>query len=136
MATTLGLRFQPLKIFSLEGWKGDVPTSYELRRIDERLMQQIRDVANPYSLSYWRPASDFEQHGLGFCATYQDSIVSMCYTAFAWHGHHDIDILTTDSHQQRAWHVGSVRVHRPLPEAWANPELRLLDQQSPLGGSC
>ena len=62
-------------------------------------MQRIRDVANPYSRSYWKSAADFEQHGIGFCAVHQDDIVSMCYTAFAWNGHHDIDILTAEGHR-------------------------------------
>ena len=81
------------------GLESSVPTGYEIRRIDEQLMQRIREVANPYSRSYWKSAAAFEQHGIGFCALHEDAIVGMCYTAFAWRGHHDIDILTTKSHR-------------------------------------
>lgn len=93
--------FNRSRFAQVEGWESAVPPGYELRRIDKQLMQQIRDVANPYSRSYWKSAADFEQHGLGFCTVHQDAVVSMCYTAFAWRGHHDIDILTAESHQRR-----------------------------------
>jgi len=93
--------FNPAKFAQQRSWKNDAPPGYELRRIDERLMQQIRDVANPYSRSYWKSASDFEQHGLGFCAIFQGAIVGICYTAFAWGVHHDIDIMTVEEHQHR-----------------------------------
>ncbi|MBS78733.1 GNAT family N-acetyltransferase [Variovorax sp.] len=95
----LDFDFDRAKFAGIERRESPMPAGYELRRIDEVLMQQIRDVANPYSRSYWRSAADFEQHGLGFCVLHQDAIVSMCYTAFAWNGHHDIDILTADGHR-------------------------------------
>jgi GNAT superfamily N-acetyltransferase len=93
--------FKPSKFALLDGWERAIPPGFELRRIDEALMQQVRDKANPYSKSYWRSAADFERNGLGFCILQQDAIVSMCYTAFAWQGHHDIDILTLDAHQRK-----------------------------------
>lgn len=93
--------FNPSKFAQQMSWRNDVPSGYELRRIDEQLMQRIRDVENPYSRSYWKSASDFEQHGLGFCAIFQGAIVGMCYTAFAWGIHHDIDILTAEEHRRR-----------------------------------
>ncbi len=96
----LDFDFNPTKFALLGGWR-TVPAGYELKRMDEVLMQQVREVANPYSRSYWRSAADFERHGLGFCITQGDAIVSMCYTAFAWQDHHDIDILTLDGHQRR-----------------------------------
>ena len=97
----LDFDFNRSRFARIEGWKSTVPTGYELLRIDEQLMQRIRDVANPYSRSYWKSAADFVQHGVGFCALHQDVIVSMCYTAFAWHGHHDIDILTAEGHRRK-----------------------------------
>jgi RimJ/RimL family protein N-acetyltransferase len=97
----LDFGFNRSRFARMEGWEKSLPAGYELRRIDENLMRRIREVANPYSRSYWESAAHFEQHGIGFCAMHQDSIVSMCYTAFAWQGHHDIDILTADAHQRR-----------------------------------
>ncbi|MCR6480412.1 GNAT family N-acetyltransferase [Variovorax sp. ZS18.2.2] len=93
--------FNRAKFIQHGGRVEGVPTGYEIRRIDEPLMQQIRDVANPYSRSYWKSAAAFAQHGIGFCALHNDAIVGMCYTAFAWQGHHDIDILTVEGHQRR-----------------------------------
>lgn len=91
--------FNGSRFARIEGWKSRLLAGYELRRIDKNLMQRIREVDNPYSRSYWKSAADFEEHGIGFCAVHQDAIVSMCYTAFAWHGHHDIDILTAEGHR-------------------------------------
>jgi RimJ/RimL family protein N-acetyltransferase len=96
----LDFDFNRSRFARIEGWENSLAAGYELRRIDENLMQRIREVANPYSRSYWKSAADFEQHGIGFCTVHQDAIVSMCYTAFAWHGHHDIDILTADGHRR------------------------------------
>ena len=93
--------FSPSTFALLNGWENTIPTGFDLRRIDDALMQQIRDETNPYSRSYWRSARDFERHGLGFCLVHQDAIVSMCYTAFAWHDHHDIDILTAERYRQK-----------------------------------
>lgn len=89
------------KFALLKGWDNNIPSGYELRRIDAPLMQKIRDEVLPYSQNYWRSAADFERHGVGFCLLHQGAIVSLCYTCFGWNDHHDIDIMTTDSHQRK-----------------------------------
>ena len=112
-----------------EGHGNSVPDGYEICRIDEPLMQRIRDVANPYSCNYWKSAAAFVQHGIGFCALHQDAIVGMCYTAFAWQGHHDIDILTAEGHQRKGLGTVLARTfiehclkHDLIPswDCWAN----------------
>lgn len=93
--------FVPSKFALLKGWENTIPSGYELRRIDRALMQQIRDQMLPYSWNYWRSTADFERHGAGFCLIHQDAIVSVCYTCFAWNSHHDIDIMTMESHRRK-----------------------------------
>ena len=73
--------FSPSKSARQKNWKTNVPPRYELRRIDEQLMQRIRGVANPYSRSYWKSASAFEQHGFGICAIFQGKAPQVCTSA-------------------------------------------------------
>ncbi|MEO7548600.1 MAG: GNAT family N-acetyltransferase [Ramlibacter sp.] len=93
--------FAPSAFALLKGWEKAIPQGYELRRIDQSLMEQVRDHVLPYSQSYWKSAAEFERHGVGFCVIHDGAIVSLCYTCFAWNGHHDIDIMTTETDQRK-----------------------------------
>lgn len=93
--------FLPSKFALLKGWRNAIPHGYELRRIDQVLMQKIRDEVLPYSQSYWKSAADFERRGLGFCLMHEGAVVSLCYTCFVWNGHHNIDIMTVERHQRK-----------------------------------
>ncbi|WP_169457904.1 GNAT family N-acetyltransferase [Ottowia thiooxydans] len=86
-----------------------IPQGYELRRIDESLMEEIRQDVSPYSRSYWRSAADFHRHGIGFCVLYEAEIVGICYTCFTWNGHHDIDIMTSEKHQRKGLRLAVAR---------------------------
>ncbi|PZP93264.1 MAG: hypothetical protein DI587_29030 [Variovorax paradoxus] len=97
----LDFDFVPSKFTLPDGGKNTNPRGYELRRIDQPLMEQVRGDLLPYSRSYWRSAADFARDGVGFCMVHQDAIVSVSYTCFAWKGHHDIDIMTVEGHRRR-----------------------------------
>ncbi|WP_326540940.1 GNAT family N-acetyltransferase [Pseudorhodoferax sp.] len=97
----LDFDFVPSKFALPNGWEDTIPSGYALRRIDRTLMEQVRGELLPYSRSYWRSAADFERDGVGFCLIHQEAIVSVCYTCFAWNGHHDIDVMTVESQRRR-----------------------------------
>lgn len=97
----LDFALNPSTFAAHEDWRSSIPRGFELRRMDETLMQQVRDEVLPYSKNYWRSARDFVRDGIGFCMIHESAIVSICYTCFAWRKHHDIDIWTSERHQRK-----------------------------------
>jgi GNAT superfamily N-acetyltransferase len=84
---------------------------YSVMEIHEALNQQSHfqniEFLNSKLLSFWSSLEDFKQSGIGYCAVYQNNIVSVCFSGFVADNVHCIDIATLKDHrgQKLAQHL-------------------------------
>ncbi len=73
-----------------------LPPGVHLAPLDAAMMRRIEASVYPWIGGTWKSPSDFEERGVGVCASTDDGVVSLCYSVFVSHGYHAIDILTVE----------------------------------------
>lgn len=91
--------FNPVKSPYL-GWQHRVLPGLQMRRVDERLLEQISPLAEAVQV-LWRSPADFVAMGLGYCLLDGEQVVSTCFSAFAGGNQREIGIDTHPAYRRR-----------------------------------
>ncbi|MBN2005324.1 MAG: GNAT family N-acetyltransferase [Anaerolineae bacterium] len=88
----------------LQALRNDVPSGYELRRIDLDLAQQIAnnpDLISPDHVCNFESPEDFVKRGIGFCILYDGRIVSGASSYAICNRGIEVQVNTHADHQKR-----------------------------------
>lgn len=73
-----------------------LPTGIRVTPMDAAMMRKVEATVYPWIGGTWKSPIDFEERGVGICASTDEGVVSLCYSVFVSHGCHAIDILTVE----------------------------------------
>lgn len=91
----------------------EINTDYTVEKITEDFFYSKNITNLPFLhekiKEFWPSIEEFSAKGFGFCAIYDQKIVSICFSAFVAEGFHAVDIETLEGHrgQQLALNVAS-----------------------------
>ncbi|MBN1310325.1 MAG: GNAT family N-acetyltransferase [Anaerolineae bacterium] len=83
------------------GWRGRIPDGYEVRRIDETLVQSMPG----HALEYWRDAGSFLAGGFGYAVVSEEEPISVCWTMLVGNGITELAIQTDEAYRRRGFAV-------------------------------
>ncbi|MDZ5473565.1 GNAT family N-acetyltransferase [Bacillus sp. 31A1R] len=90
------------KNYQLQNEK-DIEANYEIKRITRELYydQSIINLEFLHAKlhDFWPNPEDFFDKGKGFCAMYENKVVSVCFSALIYEQYHCVDIETLKDHR-------------------------------------
>ena len=95
-------RFNPSEFQKLLPWRDKIPSGFEVKRIDEKLMSRIGEIRG-LTRRFWKSTEDFMKIGFGFCLLHRGEIVTFCYSAFVGGGKYEIDIRTVEKYRRQGF---------------------------------
>lgn len=77
-----------------ENGKRPLKQSYDVKRINQPLIEQSVEFTKQYYMAYWDTVENFLTHGIGFCIMDNEKVVSEAVSIFRSQAYAEIDIFT------------------------------------------
>ncbi|QKG84877.1 GNAT family N-acetyltransferase [Kroppenstedtia pulmonis] len=90
-------RFNPESFTSLKETYNPLPDHYHVRKMDREVIEKDSDgILSEVLEEVWYSLEDFYTHGLGYCVTKGNEVVSACFSCCVFENRHEISVETYD----------------------------------------
>ena len=85
-------------------WRRQIPFGYEIRRIDESLLESKAfenvDQVVGWVRSFWRSNQDFVKKGVGYCLIKEKTIASWCLSVYVSEANYEFGVATVPEYRR------------------------------------